>query len=204
MNRPPGHVRVIAGSLRGSKLPVADSAGLRPTGDRARETLFNWLQGEVAGRRVLDLFAGSGALGFEAASRGAASVLLVERDAQLAASLRDSASRLHAEAISVECADALAWLARAPEPRFELAFLDPPFQAGLHEAAARALGPWLAPRAWVYVELAKAADFAPPGGWELHRESATREARHLLFRADSPAAAGTLAGSLPAPGSPSE
>ena len=204
MNRPPGHVRVIAGSLRGSKLPVADLAGLRPTGDRARETLFNWLQGEVAGRHVLDLFAGSGALGFEAASRGAASVLLVERDSRLAVSLRDSASRLHADAVSVECADALAWLSRAPEPRFELAFLDPPFQAGLLDAAARGLQPWLAARAWVYVELAKASDFAPPGPWKLHRESATREARHLLFRADSPAAAGTLAGSLPAPGSPSE
>jgi 16S rRNA (guanine966-N2)-methyltransferase len=204
MNRPPGHVRVIAGSLRGSRLPVADSAGLRPTADRARETLFNWLQGEVAGRRVLDLFAGSGALGFEAASRGAASVLLVERDAQLAASLRASASRLHADAVSVECADALAWLARAPELRFELAFLDPPFQAGLHAAAAHALQPWLAPRAWVYVELAKSAEFLPPGGWKLHRESATREARHLLYRAESPAGAGTLAGSLPAPGNPLE
>ncbi len=128
MNRPlPGQVRVIAGTLRGSKLPVADLPGLRPTGERARETLFNWLQGEVAGKRALDLFAGSGALGFEAASRGAASVVLVERDARQAASLRDSATRLHAEAVVVECADALAWLARTPEPRFELAFLDPPF-----------------------------------------------------------------------------
>ena len=201
MNRPPGHVRVIAGSLRGSKLPVAESAGLRPTGDRARETLFNWLQDEVAGRSVIDLFAGSGALGFEAASRGAASVLLVERDPRLAVSLRESASRLHADAVSVECADALAWLARAPEQRFQLAFLDPPFQAALHDAAARALAPWLAPRAWVYVELAKSAQFSPPAGWKLHRESATREARHQLFRAESAAGAGTLGGTLPAPGS---
>ena len=89
-----GHVRVIAGSLRGSKLPVADLPGLRPTGDRARETLFNWLQNEIAGRQVLDAFAGSGALGFEAASRGAADVLLLERDARLANSLRESATRL--------------------------------------------------------------------------------------------------------------
>ena len=201
MNRPAGHVRVIAGSLRGSKLPVADSPGLRPTGDRARETLFNWLQGQVEGRQVVDLFAGSGALGFEAASRGAASVLLLERDARLAASLRDTAQRLKAASISVECADALAWLGRPPQPRFELAFLDPPFEAGLHAAAARALQPWLAPRAWVYVELAKLTEFSPPQGWTLHREGATREARHLLFRAESTAGAGTLEGSFPGPGS---
>jgi len=203
MNRLPGHVRVIGGSLRGSKLPVADVPGLRPTGDRARETLFNWLQGEVSGRHALDLFAGAGALGFEAASRGAASVLLVERDARLAASLRESATRLHAEAVQVECADALQWLARAAQPRFDLVFLDPPFQAGLHAAAARALQPWLAARAWVYVELGKDTEFLPPADWRLHREMATREARHLLFRAESPAGAGTLASSLPAPGSPS-
>jgi len=201
MNRAPGHVRVIAGSLRGSKLPVADLPGLRPTGDRARETLFNWLQNEVAGKQVLDAFAGSGALGFEAASRGAASVLLLEREPRLAASLRESAARLHAGAISVECADALAWLGRPAQARFELAFLDPPFDAGLHAAAARALAPWLAPRAWVYVELAKAAEFAPPQGWALHRETATREARHLLFRVESGAVAGTLEDSIPGPGS---
>jgi 16S rRNA (guanine966-N2)-methyltransferase len=202
MNRPPGHVRVIAGRLRGSKLPVAQLPGLRPTGDRARETLFNWLQGQVEGRQVLDAFAGSGALGFEAASRGAAGVLLLEREPRLAASLRESAERLHAAAIRVECADALAWLARPAQPRFELAFLDPPFGAGLHSAAARALVPWLAPRAWVYVELAKSAEFLPPEGWTLHRESATREARHLLFRAESAAGAGTLAGTIPGPGAP--
>jgi 16S rRNA (guanine966-N2)-methyltransferase len=200
MNRPPGHVRVIAGSLRGSRLPVADLPGLRPTGDRARETLFNWLQDEVAGRQVLDAFAGSGALGFEAASRGAAGVLLLEREPRLAASLRESASRLHADAISVECADALAWLARPAQPRFDLAFLDPPFAASLHALAAQALQPWLAPRAWVYVELAKAVEFPAPQGWRLHRELATREARHLLFRVESPAGAGTLAGTIPGPG----
>jgi len=88
---------------------VAERPGLRPTSDRARETLFNWLQQELAGRRVLDLFAGSGALGFEAASRGAAEVVLVERDAQLAASLRDSAQRLRAGQVQVDCADALAY-----------------------------------------------------------------------------------------------
>ena len=182
MKRPPGHVRIIAGSLRGSKLPVAERPGLRPTSDRARETLFNWLQHEVAGRRVLDLFAGSGALGFEAASRGAGDVVLVERDAQLAASLRDSAQRLHAERVRVECADALAWLARDPDGAFDLVFVDPPFDAGLHARAMAALAPWLAPEAWVYVEHGADAGFAAPPGWQLHREGGTRAARHRLFR----------------------
>jgi 16S rRNA (guanine966-N2)-methyltransferase len=182
MNRPPGQVRIIAGALRGSKLPVAQAPGLRPTSDRARETLFNWLQGELPGRRVLDLFAGSGALGFEAASRGAAAVTLVERDPALAQSLRESAQRLHAEAVRVECADALGWLARSPDQRFDLAFLDPPFQAGLHAAAVSALAPWLAPRAWVYLELGSDTQFTPPAGWDLHRQGGSRQARHLLFR----------------------
>jgi 16S rRNA (guanine966-N2)-methyltransferase len=184
-------VRIIAGSLRGSKLPVAERPGLRPTSDRARETLFNWLQAEVAGRRVLDLFAGSGALGFEAASRGAAEVQLVERDAQLAASLRDSAQRLHAEQVRVECADALDWLGRSPDRGFELVFLDPPFGAGLLAPVVQALSPWLAPRAWIYVEHGAEAGFLPPPGWRQHREGGTREARHRLFRVER-AGAGTL------------
>ena len=196
MKPAPGHVRIIAGSLRGSKLPVAARPGLRPTSDRARETLFNWLQQEVAGRRVLDLFAGSGALGFEAASRGAAEVQLVERDAQLASSLRESALRLHAAAVRVDCAEALSWLARKPDRAFDLVFLDPPFAAGLHAPAAAALAPWLAPRAWVYVEEGRDGAFVPPPGWRLHREGGTREARHRLFRVgagtlgDSPTDAG--------------
>ena len=193
MNKnPPGQVRIIAGTLRGSKLPVLDMPGLRPSGDRARETLFNWLQHEVAGRRVLDLFAGSGALGFEAVSRGAAHVVLLERDGLLAQSLRDSAKRLKVESVRVEYADALTWLARAPECNFDLAFIDPPFQAGLWEAAARALSPWLADRAWVYVELARTATFAPPPGWTLHRQGQTGEVRHLLYRTERVSGAGTL------------
>ena len=189
MNRStPGQVRIIAGSLRGSKLPVADRAGLRPTGDRARETLFNWLQHDIAGQRAIDLFAGSGALGFEAASRGAIGVLMLERDAELARSLRDTAMRLKAEAVHVEAVDALAWLGRAPVPGFELAFIDPPFEANLWQQAADALRPWLADRAWVHIELAPGAEFSPPAGWRLHREAATRGTRHQLFRADRGAA----------------
>jgi 16S rRNA (guanine966-N2)-methyltransferase len=198
--RPPGSVRIIGGRLRGSKLPVPDQPGLRPSADRARETLFNWLQGELAGARVLDLFAGSGALGFEAASRGAAEVWLVERDPAQARSLGESAARLHADAVHVACADALRWLAQPPATGFDVAFLDPPFDAGLWQSAAAALQPHLADRAWVYVELAAAASFVPPPGWRLHREGGSREARHLLFRAEKRDPAATLAGSSPGAG----
>ncbi len=194
--RPPGHVRIIAGSLRGSHLPVASVPGLRPTTDRLRETLFNWLQGEVEGRRALDLFAGTGALGLEAASRGAAEVVLVERDPALARSLDGTLGRLKVAGARVEQADALAWLARGPEPRFELVFLDPPFDAGLWQRAAELLPPWLAPRAWIYVELPRATPFQPPPAWRLHRESSSRDVRGLLFRAESAAGAATLAGSF--------
>ena len=204
MNRPPpGQVRIIGGQLRGSKLPVPDLPGLRPSADRARETLFNWLQGEVAGARVLDLFAGSGALGFEAASRGAAEVWLVERDPAQARSLGDSARRLKVDSVHVACADALRWLAENPVGSFDLAFLDPPFSAGLWQPAAAALQPRLAPSAWVYVELAAAAAFEPPRGWRLHREGGSREVRHLLFRAEKRDPAATLAGSIPGAGTES-
>ena len=186
MNRPPpGQVRIIAGNLRGSKLPVPDLAGLRPSSDRVRETLFNWLQNEVSGRRVLDLFAGSGALGFEAASRGAAEVWMLERDPRQAQSLTDSARRLKTENVHVLCADAVRWLAQPPAGRFDLVFLDPPFSAGLLDAAAQAVQPLLADRAWVYVETAATTSFTAPAGWTLHREGKTREVRNQLFRTQS-------------------
>ena len=111
----PREIRIIGGSWKRSKLPVADRPGLRPTPDRVRETLFNWLGQTLAGWRCVDAFAGSGALGFEAASRGAAEVVLLERDPALVASLVATKERLQATAIRVERADALQWLARAPE-----------------------------------------------------------------------------------------
>jgi len=105
-----GQVRIIAGSLRGSKLPVPELDGLRPTSDRARETLFNWLQHDIAGAQVLDLFAGTGALGFEAASRGAQAVVLVERNPIALTSLVETKTRLKIDNLEVIHADALAWL----------------------------------------------------------------------------------------------
>ncbi|MDN3922405.1 16S rRNA (guanine(966)-N(2))-methyltransferase RsmD [Roseateles violae] len=155
-------VRIIGGQWKRSKLPVADRPGLRPTPDRVRETLFNWLGQELDGWRVLDAFAGSGALGFEAASRHAAEVALLERDAALAKSLQASAQRLKAQNIRIECADALAWMARSAPARFELVLLDPPFAQDLFLAALGAAVPLLVDGGLVYLEspepVAAAAD----------------------------------------------
>ncbi|WP_374604393.1 16S rRNA (guanine(966)-N(2))-methyltransferase RsmD [Arenimonas sp.] len=180
---PLGSVRIIAGSLRGSKLPVPDRPGLRPTSDRVRETLFNWLQPALPGARVLDLFAGTGALGFEAASRGAGEVVLVERDPELARSLREQAARLKADRVRVVAEDALAWLGRSPDLAFDLVFLDPPFAASLWQPAAAALAPWLAPGALIYVECPRNVSPSLPAGWVLHREGQTRDVAYALYRA---------------------
>ena len=183
MNPLPGSVRIIGGRWRGTRLPVADAAGLRPTSDRVRETLFNWLTSKLPGARVLDLFAGSGALGLESLSRGAREALLVERDANLTESLRQTVARLHAEAEArVVVADALAFLRAPPHGRFDLVFLDPPFAANLWPAAFAALPPWLADEAWLYVESPPAVEVEPGSGFRLHREGRTREARYALYR----------------------
>jgi 16S rRNA (guanine966-N2)-methyltransferase len=199
--RPPGFVRIIGGRLRGSKLPVADRAGLRPSSDRVRETLFNWLQGVTPGARVLDLFAGTGSLGFEAASRGAAEVLLVERDPGLADGLRAQAERLKITGARVLQADALAWLQGPPTASFDLVFLDPPFEAGFWERAAAALPPWLAPGAWIYIESPHNLSPTLPPGWQLHREGRTRDVRYALFRSGNGQPAKS-ADTLAAPSSP--
>jgi 16S rRNA (guanine966-N2)-methyltransferase len=198
----PGKVRLIGGRWRGTRLMVPDVAGLRPTSDRVRETLFNWLMPILPGARVLDLFAGSGALGLEALSRGAAMAVLVERDPTLAAALRTVTARLSGgEAAQIVQADALAWLAAPPVQAFDLAFVDPPFAAGLWSTALERLMPWLAPSAWLYVEAPQDADPGLPGDWALHREGRTRDVRYALYRRQ-PAAAVTLCGN-PASGMPS-
>ena len=193
-----GSVRIIGGAWRGSKLPVADAPGLRPTSDRARETLFNWLANApgaaLAGARVLDLFAGSGALGLEAASRGAREVVLVERDPALAQSLRDTAQRLEAgDRVRVVRADATAWLAAPLLGRFDLVFVDPPFDADLWRRVLPLLGPWLSDEAWLYLESPASAPCEPGAGWQPYREAGTRDARHALYRrVQGPAQAATL------------
>ena len=122
-------VRIIAGSWRGRRLPVLDLPELRPTGDRVRETLFNWLQTDIRGVRCLDLFAGSGALGFEAASRGAATVLMLEKQPQAIQQLRENVSLIKALNIEILELDSLNWLESGKNLRFDLVFLDPPFDS---------------------------------------------------------------------------
>lgn len=178
-----GSVRIVGGRWRGTRLPVADAPGLRPTSDRARETLFNWLQPVLPGARVLDLFAGSGALGLEALSRGAREALLVERDPQVADALQASVEKLHArDEAAVVRADTLSWLRAPLHGRFDIVFVDPPFGDALWDAVLAALPAWLAEDAWLYLE--SPAGHAPdPGpGWRLHREGRSREARHALYR----------------------
>lgn len=179
---PPNEVRIIAGQWRRSKLPVAEKPGLRPTPDRVRETLFNWLGADLTGWRCLDAFAGSGALGFEAASRGAASVTLLEADGQLVQSLAATASRLRADAIRVLRADALSWMASAPRASFDIVFVDPPFDAGLSEPALAWALPLVVPGGLVYLE-APAALSELPQGMALHRRSRAGSVHfHLLRR----------------------
>jgi 16S rRNA (guanine(966)-N(2))-methyltransferase RsmD len=168
----PGEVRLIGGLWKRSKLPVPDRPGLRPTPDRVRETLFNWLGADLSGWRVLDAFAGSGALGLEAASRGAAAVTLLERDAALARGLKQTAQRLAGGAapagtVRVEVADALGWMAGAPPGSFELILLDPPFDAGLLAPAIAAAAGIAVPGGWVYAEAG--TEPVAPAGWHLHR-----------------------------------
>jgi 16S rRNA (guanine966-N2)-methyltransferase len=179
----PSEVRLIGGSLKRSKLPVADRPGLRPTPDRVRETLFNWLGQDLAGWRVLDAFAGSGALGFEAASRGATEVLLLERDPALARSLQASQARLQATALRVECADAVAWMTRCAPARFDLVLLDPPFDAGLQAPALDAAAPLVPPGGLVYLELPEAlAQADVPLEFALARQGRAGAVHYHLLR----------------------
>jgi len=160
---PPGEVRLIGGLWKRSKLPVPDRAGLRPTPDRVKETLFNWLGQDLGGWRVLDAFAGTGALGFESASRGAAEVVLLERDPALAHSLEATRQRLGAGMVRIERTDALAWMARCAPGRFELVLLDPPFDADLAVPASVVAAPLACEGGFVYLESGQPLAEPPPG-----------------------------------------
>lgn len=177
-------VRVIGGRWRGRRLNFPSLPGLRPTPDRVRETLFNWLTPWVGGARCLDLFAGSGALGIEALSRGAAAVVFVERQRLVVERLRQNLVLLGAEGGRVEQADTLRWL-RQPGQPFDLVFLDPPFDQDLLPTvcAALELGGWLAPEARIYVEWGRQQTLALPANWAVWREQvAGRVAYRLLIR----------------------
>ncbi len=184
-------VRIIGGEWRGRRIRFPGEGGIRPTPDRVRETLFNWLMHEVAGSRCLDLFAGSGALGLEALSRGAAHTTFVERSRPNAAAIREVTAKLAPGRATVIEADALTWL-RGPAQAFDIAFVDPPFGAGLVEDAMRLLDSrgWLAAQAVVYLEApAKSGAPALPAGWSLHRSGrAGAVGYHLARRRDKGAA----------------
>lgn len=147
-------MRIIGGAWRGRRLPVAEAPDLRPSPDRIRETLFNWLQPYIEGALCLDLFAGTGVLGFEAASRGAARVVMVENNPALARGLREQVDRLGAVQVEIVCREALDWLAAVPPQGFDIVFLDPPFARGLVERAVSGLieHRHLAEGALIYVE----------------------------------------------------
>jgi 16S rRNA (guanine966-N2)-methyltransferase len=147
-----GEVRIIGGQWKRSKLSVLAKPGLRPTPDRVRETLFNWLGHDLSGLRCVDAFAGSGALGFEAASRGAKDVLLIEQDAQLIATLQSNKTRLHADTLRIQRGDGIAILRSLPKASIDVIFLDPPFDSGLFLEAIEAAAGVLSAQGAIYLE----------------------------------------------------
>jgi 16S rRNA (guanine966-N2)-methyltransferase len=188
MQRGARELRIVGGALRGRKWSFPEAPGLRPTPDRVRETLFNWLAPHIGGMRVLDLFAGSGALAFEALSRGAAGAVLVEKDRGVAAHLRATAARFGLAAARVESGDALAFLRAEPPGEYDLVFLDPPFAAALLGPALTAIAErgLLAAGGFCYLEQ-PAADPLPslPDGWLVHRSGKAGEVGYHLLHAPS-------------------
>ncbi len=183
-------LRIIAGRWRGRKLDFPARPGLRPTPDRVRETLFNWLQPVIPGAHCLDLFAGSGALGWEALSRGAAGVVMVDSDRSVVKNLRDNGKRLGAEGLTVLQGRALEYLAGSPAGPFDIVFLDPPYRQGLLPGCIHQLerGGWLAPHAWIYVESEAGLPLPPlPAGWGISHSNKAGQVsynlaeRHLLL-----------------------
>ncbi|RLM16131.1 16S rRNA (guanine(966)-N(2))-methyltransferase RsmD [Gibbsiella quercinecans] len=177
-----GQIRIIGGQWRGRKLPVPNSPGLRPTTDRVRETLFNWLAPVIQGARCLDCFAGSGALGLEALSRYAGSATLLEFERPVAQQLEKNLVLLqgHGQVINT---NTLNWLAGDGEP-FDVVFLDPPFRKGLLADTVQLLEQqgWLADEAWVYVEAeAESAAADVPVNWALHREKVAGQVAYRLY-----------------------
>jgi 16S rRNA (guanine966-N2)-methyltransferase len=175
-------VRIIGGAYRRRLLTFPDAPGLRPTPDRVRETLFNWLGQDLPGWACLDLFAGSGALGFEAASRGAGRVIMVERERRTVEALLANRAMLDARCVSVERADSLSWLAANRTP-FDLVFVDPPFDSALAEPVLAVLAPHVREGGWVYVEAAMAV--AAPPGFAVHRSARAGKSHYALLTKES-------------------
>lgn len=183
---PPGRVRIVAGKWRGRFVTVADVPGLRPTPERIRETLFNWLAPRIEGSRCFDLFAGTGVLGLEALSRGAAAVTFIERSAAAVRALRESVTGLRADGAAIREGDAWEVLRGRGEATCDIAFLDPPYaDERLGEACALlAENGWLAPKAVVYYEQLRGREPpALPEGWRVLRENTAGNVRYCLLEA---------------------
>ncbi|KFK92472.1 MULTISPECIES: 16S rRNA (guanine(966)-N(2))-methyltransferase [unclassified Serratia (in: enterobacteria)] len=177
-----GQIRIIGGQWRGRKLPVPNSEGLRPTTDRVRETLFNWLAPVIRDARCLDCFAGSGALGLEALSRYAASATLLEYERPVAQQLEKNLALLQGKGQVIHT-NTLQWLAGNGQP-FDVVFLDPPFRKGLLAETVILLEQrgWLADEAWIYVEAeAESAATDVPASWALHRENVAGQVAYRLY-----------------------
>jgi 16S rRNA (guanine966-N2)-methyltransferase len=182
----PHAVHIIGGQWKRSKLPVPDVPGLRPTPGRVRETLFNWLGQDLTGRHCLDAFAGSGALGLEAASRHASSVLLLERDRGLVRNLVACRDRLGAAMVRIENAEAIGWMRACQAQRFDLIFLDPPFDAGLTLPALEGAARLLSASGAVYLESGRPIDAAMLAtlGWRLARHARAGQVHFALLQRD--------------------
>ena len=183
----PGQLRIVAGNWRSRLLQIADVPGLRPTAERIRETLFNWLTPGVYGARCLDLCAGTGALGLEALSRGAKQVVFVEKSATAAKTLRQNIATLGSENAVVLNLDAQNYLTEAAVEPFDIVFLDPPFAADLHAELCRLLSErgWLAVAARVYIEADKNhADIDLPQTWQLSKNKTAGKVRYMLAVTD--------------------
>lgn len=178
-------VRIIAGQWRGRKLPFPDAQGLRPTADRIRETLFNWLTPVLHGAHCLDLFAGSGALGFEAASRGAAQVVMVDSARDVTAALQENAKRLSASTLQIRQQEAAAYLATGPGP-FDVVFLDPPFNSPellLQSIDGLSAPGRLAAGASIYIETpAASGEPVVPANWILEKQKKAGQVAYRLYR----------------------
>lgn len=185
-----GRLRIIAGQWRGRKLNFLDREGLRPTPDRVRETLFNWLQADIAGSRCLDLFAGSGALGLESASRGAKNVIMLDRDAATAATLKENIECLRAEQVQVACMDAIEFLEGDNSysgQLFDIVFVDPPYQADLLVRCCALLEQkhWLSNHAKIYVECDANADLKGlPENWHCQKSKKAGQVGYQLYTRD--------------------
>lgn len=187
-NQSPSTLRLIGGKWRGRKLNFPAVEGLRPTGDRIRETLFNWLMSELPAARCLDAFSGSGALGLEALSRGAQAATLIEMNPHAARQLQDNLKLLQCEQAQVINDNCLNWLTNSPAIGFDVVFLDPPFQHNLWAETIALLEQrqWLKAEAAIYIETPRQLALEIPSNWQLHREKHAGDVSYRLYYRQQP------------------